>query len=95
MLRNKKSMQKGSDTEHTYKSFQKRISFSSLANSAKSSILDQPNNLAITIDLERYKGSFKQLKHVGQTLSNSFGCNMFDPFEQHNQTCWIVLNDVG
>ena len=28
-------------------------------------------------------------------FSNTAGHNMFDPFEQHNQTCWIVLDGVG
>ena len=41
------------------------------------------------------KDPFKRIKHVGQTLLNIVGHNMFDPFEQHNQTCWIVLDDVG
>ena len=35
------------------------------------------------------------MKRVGQTLSSIVGCNTFDLFEQHNQTCWIVLDGVG
>ena len=35
------------------------------------------------------------VKHVGQTVSNIVEHNMLDPFEQHNQTCWIVLDGVG
>ena len=35
------------------------------------------------------------IKHVGQTLSNIVRRNMFDPFEQYNQTCWKTLDDVG
>ena len=30
-----------------------------------------------------------------QTFSNIVDANIFDPFEQHHQTCWIVLDDVG
>ena len=44
---------------------------------------------------EELKGLFKRIKHVGQTLSNIVERNMFNPFEQHNQTCWIVLDGVG
>ena len=42
-----------------------------------------------------FKDPFKRIKHVGKTLSNIIRCNMYDPFEQHNQTCWIVLDGVG
>ena len=31
---------------------------------------------------------------LGQTLSNTTGHNIFDLFEQHDQTCWIVLDEV-
>ena len=41
------------------------------------------------------KGLFERIKHVGQTLSNIVGRNMFNPFEQHNQTCWTMFDDIG
>ena len=36
---------------------------------------------------------FKRMKYVGQTLSNIVGPNMFDSFEQHNQT-WMKFDFV-
>ena len=54
--------------------------------------LDKPfSNIHQTL----YIGPFKRIKYVGQTLSKIVGRNMFESFEQNNQTCWMVLNGVG
>ena len=47
------------------------------------------------IHTNNLKGPFKRIKHVGQTLSKIVGLNVFNPFEPHNQTCWIMLDGVG